>query len=292
VVVQRAACHGTLCAGIGSVESFYKGYYAAAFAAFGQPHIPVFIRWRWSDRYVEPYYFSALSSDLHGDQEREAGGGKAPAILLKNQMCFERVVRRADTDYGNTPTVSASAVQQFKKTAFAMVGRLEGAGPIPTHFSPGPPYRLLLSYRGPLASRHIANLQEFASELRAQFPAPLFELQLMNNSDPQLSFQAQLRAVAEAHIVITNHGAFEGNMIYMRNGSLLIEVFGHYGNNEIHVFHRLALMFGVYYARVHPPSLTDHQAFDYNLSTADMKNIVDTAKEYFSLKPFMHNLAP
>ena len=53
---------------------------------------------------------------------------------------------------------------------------------------------------------------------------------------------------------------FIGNMIYMKNSSLLMEIFGHYGNNEIHTFHRLALMFGVFYARVHPRDLTDHLA--------------------------------
>lgn len=85
-------------------------------------------------------------------------------------------------------------------------------------------------------------MEYFISHLRQEFPEPDYRLRLMNNSDPQLDFQTQLQAVAESHVVITNHGAFEGNMIYMKNSSLLIEIFGHYGNNEIHTFHRLAVI--------------------------------------------------
>ena len=36
-----------------------------------------------------------------------------------------------------------------------------------------------------------------------------------NIFDGQLDFQTQLQAVAESHIVITNHGAFEGMYVYM-----------------------------------------------------------------------------
>jgi len=114
----------------------------------------------------------------------------------------------------------------------------------------------------------------------------------MNNSDPQLDFQTQMQAVGEAHVVITNHGAFEGNMIYMRNSSLLVEIFGHYGNNEIHTFHRLAIMFGVFYARVHPRDLTDHLAQEYRLNHSDVAEVSSILKEYFSLKPFLANLKP
>ena len=100
-----------------------------------------------------------------------------------------------------------------------------------------------------------------------------------------MGWREQMISVAEAHVVITNHGAFEGNMIYMRNSSLLLELFGHYGNNEIHTFHRLALLFGVFYSRLHPRNLSDHQAPSYVLSDGDMDNIFRVVREYFQVIP-------
>jgi hypothetical protein len=161
-----------------------------------------------------------------------------------------------------------------------------------TYFkSINPPYNILFSYRGPKASsRRIENLDETVAVLKNAFPSDEYNWILYNNSDPYTTWETQVEKVGNAHIVITNHGAFEGNMIYMRNGSLLIEIFGHYGNNEIHTFHRLALMFGVFYSRVHPMGLTDHMSPTFNLSRIDFDCIIDTVKDYFEKKPFRHNI--
>lgn len=51
-------------------------------------------------------------------------------------------------------------------------------------------------------------------------------------------------------------------------------------------------MFGVFYARVHPKDLTDHLAQEYKLNGSDVTEIVNIAKEYFSLKPFLLNGKP
>ena len=39
IVIQRPICHGSLCSGIGVMDSFYKGYFAALLKAGGQPHV-------------------------------------------------------------------------------------------------------------------------------------------------------------------------------------------------------------------------------------------------------------
>lgn len=80
-----------------------------------------------------------------------------------------------------------------------------------------------------------------------------------------------MHAVASSHAVLTNHGAFEGNMIFMNNSSLLIEIFGDYGNNEIHTFHRLALIFGFFYARVQPRGNTHHLAPSFVMFDDEMQ---------------------
>jgi hypothetical protein len=40
--MQRAICHGTLCAGLGVMDSFYKAYFASLLAAAGQPNVRLF----------------------------------------------------------------------------------------------------------------------------------------------------------------------------------------------------------------------------------------------------------
>lgn len=283
IIMQRAVCHGSLCAGLGSMDSFYKGYFAAIFEAANQPHIPVFLRWSSRDKYVSPLFFSTKTKDKYFTDNITDPTRKAP-ILLGKYMCFERLLKRTNLKYGFIPTVSASSARRFKEVAYGMV---DTAPPLRTHFDPDPPFRILLSYRGPSASRHIANLDEFTATLRRAFGPPIYLLRLLNNSDPSLDYQTQLQAVAESHVVITNHGAFEGNMIYMKNGSLLLEIFGSYGNNEVHTFHRLALMFGVHYARVNPQGLVDHQARSFNMSLNDTLDVVNTVEEYFRVRPFL-----
>eukprot|EP01038_Epipyxis_sp_PR26KG_P010940 gene10940-14689_t len=300
IIMQRAACHGILCAGIGTMESFYKGYFAAVFEAFNQPNIPVYLRWSWNQKNAEPFYFSVKTKDFYLSPNNLSESMRKH-MELQPSTCFERMIRRTDTNYGSVPTVSSDAIHKFKKVAYEMVNnyytsQLSSSTPshelpskLTTYFEKDPPYRILFSYRGPVASRHIENIQEFINKLNDNFISPTYIIRLLNNSNPYLDFQTQLHAVAESHVVITNHGAFEGNMIYMKNSSLLLEIFGHYGNNEIHTFHRLALMFGAYYGRVQPKSLTDHLAPSFNLTDYDMNEIVDIVKNYFSIKPFLNN---
>lgn len=287
IVMQRAACHGTLCVGVGSVDSFYKGYFASLLLAAGQIDTPVYIRFEGRTKNVIPLTFSTDPKKDYYNETAMKNAWSSP-IKLEHKMYFQDVIRRSNLHYGAIGAVSAEAVQKFKKAAYSLVND----PPLPTYFESGPPYTILWAYRGNKASRQVQNFDEFVHHLHTTFPAPEYQLRLLNTSDPYLRFDTQLRAVAEAHVVIANHGAFEGNMIYMRNSSLLVELFGNYGNNEIHTFQRLAIMFGLYYARVHSETLVDHQAPFFNLTSIDMEEIGGTLKEYFQRKPFLLNQKP
>ena len=211
---------------------------------------------------------------------------KRKPILLEQIMCFEKLYRRTDTKFGAIPTLSAKAVHNFKEAAYKL---LRSGSVVHTYFERERPYVILFSYRGPKASRYISNMGEIENKLRATFPAPIYEVRMLNNSDSSLSFQTQMRAVAEAHVVITNHGAFEGNMLYMKNQAMLVEIFGHYGNNEIHQFHRMALSLGLYYARVQSKALDSHQGKSFEMSAEDIGGVIDTVTTYFVKKPFEIN---
>jgi hypothetical protein len=288
IVMQRAACHGTLCVGLGSFDSFYKGYYAAVLSAAGQIHTPIYLRFDGKAKSVIPMHLTTDKATDYYNASMMKTAWNRP-VELYGRMHFERVIHSSNLHYGAIAAVSAEAVKRFKAAAYALV---QCEPPLTTYFESGPPYTILLAYRGNKASRQIQNMGEFEHMLRTTFPSPTYVVRLLNNSDPYLAFDTQLQAVAEAHVVLANHGAFEGNMIYMRNASLLVELFGNYGNNEIHGFQRLAIMFGLYYARLHAESLVDHQAQYFNLSSVDLGNIKSTLTEYFERKPYLLNLKP
>jgi hypothetical protein len=118
IIMQRSACSYNLCAGIGTIDSFYKGYFAALFSAFNQPNIPVYIRYTHTQKEVKPLYFSNKTKDFYKLELIEQE--KYKEIPLQHIMCFETAIRRSKADFGSTATVSTSAVQQFKTSAYRM----------------------------------------------------------------------------------------------------------------------------------------------------------------------------
>lgn len=80
-----------------------------------------------------------------------------------------------------------------------------------------------------------------------------------------------------------------GNIIYMRNGTLLIELSGAYHNPEFRFFQQLARTFGVFYARVSTSNLLDHQDSHINVTDSEINEVIDITKQYFDLKPYLFN---
>lgn len=113
------------------------------FEAFNQHNIPVYLRWSWTDKHVQPLFFSSRTKDFYLNTTEHIDPEYKKPILLQHKMCFERVIRRADTDYGRIPTVSAGAIQNFKAAAYRMIP--VGNPPLTTYFEAGPPYRQLLN---------------------------------------------------------------------------------------------------------------------------------------------------
>ena len=109
------------------------------FQAFKSHNIPVYLRWSWTDKHVQPLFFSPSTHDYYVNSSTYIDSELKKPILLQHKMCFERVIRRADTDYGRIPTVSSKAIQEFKAAAFAMIPK--GNPPLTTYFESGPPYR-------------------------------------------------------------------------------------------------------------------------------------------------------
>ena len=278
------------------MDSFYRAYFATLFESFGQRHVPVYIRWAREKEY-QPLYFSANESDLYLPRNKIEGLGLSTKSLPSHQYtCFERVIRRTDLHYGAIPTVSVSAVQVFKQTAYDIVNRYppqdllrsgnDDYEPLTTHLRSSPPFRILLSYRGPRSTRYIENIDAFVVQLKIAFPTPAYHLQVYMNDNASADCFTQIQLVGQAHVVITNHGAFEGNMIYMKNSSLLLEMLEDHGNNKDHTFDRLAMMFGMFYARHQFRHVQEHNLRGFNMTMSDMEEIIAKVKDYFAKKAY------
>ena len=285
IVFQRASCNDRLCDGLGSFQSFFAGYLAALMDNY-QPGIPVYLRRTSKEKEVRPFYVSTSVKGYIQDVQTDVALVKHPSIILKPHMCFENVIRRGRQYDGNFyGSISPEAVQLFKEKAYSAVDMK----PAPSmYFSPSSSHRILFSYRS-VGKRVMTNSIAFADYLRQSFLSPGHEIQLMNNGLLNLTSHEQLRAVAESNVVITNHGAFEANLIYMRNGSLLIELAGDYQPNEHSLFENFAQGFGVYYSRVQNRNLTSHQMDSFFMTKFEMEEVVELVRHYFKIKPFSFN---
>lgn len=284
VVMQRAACHANLCYGVGTWRSFWSAYFAAAFEAANQTNIPVYIRWSWTERELKPNF---ISTRIEGYENYNVSP-IPKSIVSRPRVCMEHVLRRGPEYWGNFyGSKSPEAVQGFKRAAY---GAKSLASPLPTHFNISLPYVILFSYRGTKGSRHMINSNLLVNTLINSFPFPSYIFRTMNNGELSNTAEMQLRAMAEANIVITNHGAFEGNVIYMRNASLLIELAGEYYNPEFCLFQHLAHDFGVYYARIHTRYLQGHAQSCFNITKNEVQEIVHIIRDYIALKPFAFNI--
>ena len=214
IIFQRAACNAMLCGGVGTFRGFWGGYLAAIMDAANVSNIPVYIRWSWTERNVNPLYLSTKAIGYIIDTNKDPTYlNKLSGIHLKPRMCFENVIRRGPEYHGNFHgSISPEAIQDFKKTSYESTINLKTN--LPTYFDKSSPYVILISYRGK-TTRHIANINDMINTFRTIFRVPDYYIHTMDNGNSHATSEMQLKQVAEANVVITNHGAFEGNLVIL-----------------------------------------------------------------------------
>lgn len=279
IVLQRAPCiNMNLCSGIGTFDSFFKGLYISMMEA-AQIQIPIYVRFTWQERNMKPIYLSSTGKEYYADIPEDK---KPPSIQLTQTKCFERVIRK----HGFYPSLSAAAIQKFKEAAYKLVTKRT----LIHHFDMTAPIVILFAHRGLTASRHIANVPLVKDLLAQHFKAPKYELRVVNTTDDSRWFYDQIQLVAEAHVVITEHGAFQSNMMYMRNASLLVDLQGPYHHKEFKNFRNLARMFGVYHTPVKTKGLVGHWADEFNVTGLEVQEVADVVEKYLQEKPFHFNV--
>ena len=293
IILQRAACISpNQCLGVGMFDSFFKGLYTAMIDAYHE-EIPLFLRWAWQSRDMKPLYLSSkvIDNEITVPLER-----RHPSFHLKSITCMERVIRnpmRCTSCFHNS--LSSSAVIKFKQVAYNLIKaenihETKYTSPLIHYFKKDAPIAVTLAHRGVTASRHIANLPYLISQLQQSFLAPEYVFNVFDTTNMTRGYAEQLNIVAQSQVIIAEHGAFQSNIIYMRNGSLLIDLMGNYTNGENRNFENLARMFGVYYAGVLTEQLSDHKNIEFNITSNDCINIINTVKQYVIERPYLFNV--
>ena len=103
------------------------------------------------------------------------------------------------------------------------------------------------------------------------------------------SYEEQVSLVATSRVVITEHGAFDTNLIFMHPGCLFIEMRGAYHVDSYNDFENLANLFRVYHLSFVAADLRSHTQSEYVLSPDDMKNIANYIFAYFSSRSLQQN---
>lgn len=281
IILKRAPCSTSdLCLGLGTWRSFYQQFYSTAIDAF-QPGVPLYFRLHSNQENLRPMYLtlnSSLDSNEYVPQNIHGN------VSLRQDICFEKLVMRK-CNLCFYSGVSPEAVLRFKSVAYTAVRNQQLAHT----FTEGSPISILLAYRAGLTGRTMGNVPFLIKHLEKLVESPKFSLQTKCTSSEKLGAVEQIQMVAEAQIVISEHGAFQSNMVYMRNSSLFIELRGNYSSGEYQNYEEVARLFGVFYAVVVVADLKEHRG-NFNISAPESEQIVSIINNYASEAPFKRNI--
>jgi hypothetical protein len=283
IFIQRAPCiNADLCIGIGSWGSFFRGFYTAVIDAF-QPGVPIFMRWDPRIVRLSPFYLIGNTTNIESEFLPEKID---KTYTLNNKMCLERVIRRKCNECFWSG-VSSDSAARFKVAAYKLLKDRN----LLHHFVPGEPINVLFAHRGNTASRKISNIGSMLETLRSIFQKKNnFNLVVKCTSFNDMNNTDQISMVANAQVVISEHGAFQSNIMYMRKGSLFVELRGNYAHGEFVNFEHLARIFGVFYAHVVTKNLDWHKSKGFNISVSEITEVVSLVHRYSLEKPYSFNV--
>ena len=281
IVLQRAPCAThDLCLGIGTWEGWFRYHYAIMIEAF-QPGIPIFVRWSFRVRNVTALYIT-----LNETKEVSPNGieHEPPYIILTGVKCVERVIMR-QCHSCFLYSVNKTVAELNKKKAYELLpfNLLEAYNNGITNKGP---LIVTLAYRGSYSRRSMLNVDLLINTLKKELLLPLFDFRIKNTANMSLTFMDQLEVVGGSHVVICEHGAFQSNLIYMNQGTLLLELRGNYSHGEFLNFERMAKMFGVFYDYVVTSQLEWHASTNFNITENEVSKVVDIVKIYEKERPY------
>lgn len=298
IALQRAPCAtDDLCQGIGTWLSWYEGFYGIMIAAF-RPNTTIYVRSNADDDVLYPLLIEHGRS-LAPPKEMNL---TVKFIQLDSIKCFEHVYMRScyQCFYHS---IEPKVANKFKAMAYKIVNKIlfpptdnsqirehsSSSSHLTAQFRRKGPIVITLSYRGGLASRQIININQLINALKDAFPAPKYVLQFYYSSNNTVPYYEQIALVARSHVVITEHGSFQSNLIYMRNKALLVDLRGNYATGEFRNYQELSKMFDVLHHKVITRSLTEHRLYGYYIEEEECNQIVKVVQKYLKQAPYLQN---
>lgn len=320
IVLQRAPCMNVdLCAGVGTWEGWFKGFFIALMDAFSPEHpIPIYMRFAWQEKnenHVCLGHKYGSKSETPCQREWFWTGKPENQLMMKNAMgkngglnwcweeifflqnikAFERIFKRnCNGCFQNG--ISESTVKRFKAAAYNLTRRYDDVSPATLskapklHFPQSGPIVVTLAHRSMAATRSINNIDLLINTLRHTLRPPVFDFRVYNTSNNTRGYAEQMEVAMHTQVMIAEHGAWQSQLIYMRNGSYWIDMHGNYNHGEFHNFEKLAKVFGVYYDSVVTKGLTFHPQDDFAISKLECLRVAELALQYSLDRPFVHNL--
>ena len=293
IILQRAPCATfDLCnknGGTSVYDSFFKGYYgtllgvADSISESGTSPVNIYIRFRREELYWKamPIRFAqARNSNTTYAPDR------VPPIRVQPVLCFEKVLHRT-TNKGFFYSISMPMVRKFKQFASKLANdTLSGRTPCMRERS----RKLCVTVvgRGANHARHMSNEGELLGFLNYTLYNKVgdmaLEVEYYDSGKASVNHFEQVMVSAESDIVITTHGAFEANVIYMPDDALLLEIRGEEeqyereGNN----FRGLAHTHAVHYRSVKARNLMRIKQPSYSLEKREMQEIADIMLDYIN----------
>ena len=204
IIIQRCRiCTPGLSDGIGTWESFFKAYFAAAIEAF-QPNIPIYIRNK------TPLRAHFLSINSQGVIQETISQQNTISLNEDDRIFMERLIR---STRDNTPDwnvhlqcCSPSAVAKFKSSAYKLISDSNTPNnnsyfidSIPV----GYPINVTYAFRDITFGRHAKNTNHVCSALSNLLKYPKFNFECIPTFNKSMNHIPQIRLMSKIHILIT-----------------------------------------------------------------------------------------
>ena len=278
VVLQRAPCvTKDLCSGRGTFHSFYRGYFQTAFSQSLLKRVSLFMRFNGS----ESYWTSIL------ENENNLIIYPFQRIPVRSVTCFETVIIRKCTKCFKS-SISSRTVIRFKSKAYSLAGLDEHSVESVKHTIKWGNFSVLIFHRG-LHYRDMNNPAKLRLFLLNHFHTNISVR--VHYFDPQSATpEGQIRLVATSDVIIATHGAFESNIIYMKNNALFIELLGVYdaSRQESINYENLASLFRVNHRQVRVQSLKAHRQLGYVLDSQSFTIIANIIQSFTAAIKKLH----
>jgi hypothetical protein len=285
IILQRAPCfRPDFCEGITYWNSFFKGIYTAALLS-AKRDIPVYFRFHPHEPAWQPHMLSR--GDIIGDPSTY------PNISVTPTICFNKLIRRAYSGNcyapcnGNLGLCFAKALTPDTATKFkAGAYSLLTVSPSSISLLDAPKDRkkiITLAHRSGI-KRGMADPQKLAEAIKSHYASnDNIVVRLHDTRNSSVTYLEQVELMATSEVVLCTHGAFVGNIVYMRDNSLLLELSGSYDNylNAL-PFEELAKVFKVKRVTTTIADLKSQEKVNYVISDEETSAILQIIGSYLS----------